>query len=220
MEQPSFELLSKADAADLRQFTARMQRIDSGAALRLIGVGDVLVVSGAPLYPKGLGDELPLVIAMRALRLRSASADGVDAVVPASGLTDRFARMDRTGGLDLSVPPAEVRMPWAAVTPPRAGWEAAAQLPVEQLREAAAEGIAAVAEASPSGAGALAVDKVRRMVWSRPLPGCESAPLGAAFGMDAAGFAVGETAMVYRSGPWLRFATPAGFIITRSIEAG
>ena len=98
MDQPAFELQSKADAADLRQFTARMQRVDSGAALRLTGVGDVLVVSGAPLYPKGLGDELPLVIAMRALRLRSGSADGIDAVVPASGLTDRFARMERTGG--------------------------------------------------------------------------------------------------------------------------
>ncbi len=218
MDQPAFELQSKADAADLRQFTARMQRVDSGAALRLTGVGDVLVVSGAPLYPKGLGDELPLVIAMRALRLRSGSADGIDAVVPASGLTDRFARMERTGGLDLGVPPAEVRMPWAAVTPPRAGWREAAQLSVEKLREAAAWGVAAVAEASPSGAGALAVDKVRRTVWSRPLPDCEIAPLGAAFGMDAAGFDVGETATVYRAGPWLRFATPAGFIITRSNE--
>ncbi|OFS25104.1 hypothetical protein [Brevibacterium sp. HMSC07C04] len=218
MDQPAFELQSKADAADLRQFTARMQRVDSGAALRLTGVGDVLVVSGAPLYPKGLGDELPLVIAMRALRLRSGSADGIDAVVPASGLTDRFARMERTGGLDIGVPPAEVRMPWAAVTPPRAGWREAAQLSVEKLREAAAWGVAAVAEASPSGAGALAVDKVRRTVWSRPLPDCEIAPLGAAFGMDAAGFDVGETATVYRAGPWLRFATPAGFIITRSNE--
>ncbi|OFL65177.1 MULTISPECIES: hypothetical protein [unclassified Brevibacterium] len=218
MDQPAFELQSKADAADLRQFTARMQRVDSGAALRLTGVGDVLVVSGAPLYPKGLGDELPLVIAMRALRLRSGSADGIDAVVPASGLTDRFARMERTGGLDLGVPPAEVRMPWAAVTPPRAGWREVAQLSVEKLREAAAWGIAAVAEASPSGAGALAVDKVRRTVWSRPLPDCEIAPLGAAFGMDAAGFDVGETATVYRTGAWLRFATPAGFIITRSTE--
>lgn len=218
MDQPAFELQSKADAADLRQFTARMQRVDSGAALRLTGVGDVLVVSGAPLYPKGLGDELPLVIAMRALRLRSGAADGIDAVVPASGLTDRFARMERTGGLDLGVPPAEVRMPWAAVTPPRAGWREVAQLSVEKLREAAAWGIAAVAEASPSGAGALAVDKVRRTVWSRPLPDCEIAPLGAAFGMDAAGFDVGETATVYRTGAWLRFATPAGFIITRSTE--
>lgn len=220
METQAFALSSQHDAADLKQFTARMQRVDSGAAVRLAGIGDVLAVSGAPLYPKGLGDGLPLVIAMRALRLRSAASDGIDVTVAASSLTDRFARMERTGDLDLSVPPAEVRMPWAAVTPPRSGWEPAGEADVEQLRSSASEGIAAVAEASPEGAGALAVDKVRRTVWSRPLPAFPEAPLGAAFGLDAAGFDVGRTAAVYRSGPWLRFTTPAGFIITRAISEG
>lgn len=95
----------------------------------------------------------------------------LDATVPLAGLSDRFARRAATGDATtrLPVPPTTVAPAWAAVSPPRAGWEPVGLLPVADLLEAARAGIEEVAQGAPTGSGASAVAALRARVWGRPL---------------------------------------------------
>lgn len=197
---------------DWHLFVSRLQRIAADPAVRLSVHTDVLVLTGAPLFPATIGDSMPLVLAMRMLRLADSSSDGLDRVVPAAALADRFARVDShpakgtapgAGGAadpngeavaaaEIPLPPAEVPVAWTARTPPRAGWEYVTDVDTQVLTTASASGIAEIAEGTPEGAGAHAVTALRRSVWSRSLPvGADtvvSIPAGAAFAMDRMGF--------------------------------
>ncbi|WP_291794537.1 hypothetical protein [Brevibacterium sp.] len=196
--------------ADWRTFVARIQHAEADAAVRLSVTGDVLVLTAAPLHPRGLGDSMPLVLGMRMLRLADSGHDGLDAVVEARALLDRFARIEAgapgaasaaaSDAVGVAVPPVEVKAAWAGISPPRGPWEPVGTLSVRRLAEAAEAGIAEVAEGTPSGAGSHAVEALRRQVWSRTA--AEVAPAedahaagarvpvsaGAAFGAHVLGF--------------------------------
>ncbi|MYM19588.1 hypothetical protein GSY69_06285 [Brevibacterium sp. 5221] len=187
----SIALPSAAALADWQTLVERARRADPEAAIRLSAAGSTLVLTCAPLYPASLGDGMPLVLGMRMIRLADSSADGLDAVVPAAALLDRFARANSRGSLHIGVPPQEVHAAWAGIAPPRGGWSAAGSVPAAVLHAIARAGIAEIARGTPEGSGAHAVAALRRRVWGRSLveAGGAAERLGAPDSTEGAGAA-------------------------------
>lgn len=194
---------------DLAVLVARARRADPEGAARLVasaapdGAG-LLAVWVSPLHGPGL----PVVLGLRALAL--ASAADVDATVTLAALAERLARTTRV----LPVPPVQVTgAAWAGLSPPRAGWTALGDLPVERLRAVAVEGAAQVAAGVP-----------RTSVWTRPLAGPAEragATSGMALAADVLGFLPGPDdpgqarVSAARSGPWVRLSTARGHVVAR-----
>lgn len=201
--------------ADLATYVARARTLDDDGAIRLQAGGGVLaawvcVVPGQGMMRSGL------VLGLRTMAL--AGADDLDVTVPLAGLSDRFARRGATGdaGTTLPVPPTEASPQWAAVTPPRSGWEHVGEVATSTLLAAAEEGIAEVAQGVPPGSGAAAVGMLRARVWAREAGA--GAPAGAGLAARALGFARpgdGRVATVHRSGVWTRVSLPAGHVLSR-----
>ncbi|SMY12793.1 hypothetical protein [Brevibacterium jeotgali] len=224
---------------DWKTLIARAAHADEDAAVRMAVANDVLVLTVAPLHPHGLGDSMPLVLGMRMLRLRSPAMDGLDVVVDARALLDRFARLEAAGDRDeasaadqpvlgIPIPPAEVRAPWAGISPPRGPWEPLGTVSVGSLTGVAEAGIEEVAQGTPEKAGSLAVDSLRKQVWSRTalevgytpessdVEHSQPIPAGAAFGAFVLGFLAGaDVAHVLRSGVWTRLSMPGGHVLVR-----
>ncbi|UVI37668.1 hypothetical protein [Brevibacterium spongiae] len=206
---------------DLASFTSLAHRADSDGAMRLQVVSDVLAATVAPLFPHGLGDSTPLVLAMRTLRLHNSELDGLDEAVPLSNLLDRFAREEN--GTSLPVPPNSVLVSWTGIAPPRRSWEPADTISVGSLHEAAAQGVEEISTGAPTGSGAHAVKALRSRVWSREMTGDEgtAVPSGLAFAATALRFvpAAGrddeQKLTVMESGGWLRLVAPGGHLLTR-----
>ena len=214
----SLEIADEMAMRDLTAFTSLAHRLDRDGAMRLQIVSNVLVVSVAPLYPHGIGDSTPLVLAMRMQQLASPELDGLDEVVPLAGLTDRFARQEN--GTTLSLPPTTVLVSWAGIAPPRGPWENTDAIAAADLRATAEAGIAEVGEGTPDGAGAHAVKALRASVWSRPIEaaGGTKVPSGLAFAAEGLRFLPkGSEAdvPVMESSGWLRLVTPGGHLLTR-----
>lgn len=206
---------------DLASFTSMAHRADSDGAMRLQVFSDVLVATVAPLFPHGLGDSTPLVLAMRMLRLRDSVLDGLDEAVPLSNLLDRFARAEN--GTALPVPPNSVLVSWTGIAPPRGGWQSYDSISVGALHEASAAGVAEISNGAPEGSGANAVKTLRSRVWSREMSGEQgtSLPSGLAFAATAlrfippAGRNDDEQLSVMESAGWLRLVAPGGHMLTR-----
>lgn len=206
-------LADAATRADLVTYVARARQLDGDGAMRLQAVGGALAAWVGVLDGQGLTRE-GTTLGLRVLPL--AEPAQLDVVVPMAGLADRFAH--EPGGTTLPVPPTEVRVGWAAVSPPQGGWQLVGQLSVETLKDVATAGIAEVTAGAPEGSGAHAVEALRRAVWSRPIAtsdGPDGLPSGVAFAAYTLGFAVGETAQVYAAGRWHRITTPAGHVLVR-----
>ncbi len=198
-------------AADLATFVARARSLDEDGAIRLQATGSTLATWVRVLPGAGL-DAAGTVLGLRVSRL-SEPAD-VDAVVPLGAVADRLARQQTRQHLD--VPPVTATAPWAAVTPPRSGWERVGEVGAEDLREVARAGIAEVAEGAPEGAGAQAVTALRQRVWSRTTATVPPVPSGAAFGLHALGFSsAGAVVTVWSQGRWTRCSTRVGHVLVR-----
>ncbi|WP_238335737.1 hypothetical protein [Serinicoccus kebangsaanensis] len=220
--------------ADLATYVRRAARLDPDGAVRLQVAGSrpvlaawVCVLPGVGLLRSGL------VLGLRTTALAAGSAV-LDTTVPLAGLTDRFARRgaSRDASTELPVPPTTLAPAWAALSPPRGGWEPVGRLPVELLVRAAREGIAEVAEGTPEGAGSAAVETLRARVWGQPVDDSSDVhvPRGAGLALHALGFVgdrpggagdgapgegIPETATVHRQGAWLRVSTAAGHALLR-----
>jgi hypothetical protein len=136
---------------DLSAFTSLAHRADADGAMRLQVASDVLAATVAPLFPHGLGDSTPLVLAMRMLRLDDHEQDGFDEAVPLSNLLDRFARDEN--GTTLPVPPNSVLVSWTGIAPPRGGWSEYDTISVGRLHETAESGIAEISTGASEGSG-------------------------------------------------------------------
>jgi hypothetical protein len=199
---------------DLSTFIGRARVAVPDGAIRLQVPGrGLLVVTVAVLEGSGLlGDGT--VLGLRAVRIRDATP-GIDATVTFASITDRLAR-HRGTETTLSVPPTTVSPPWAGLTPPREGWERVGALDAADVRSAAEQGIAEVAEGTPAGAGGAAVTALRRRVWgamTRTVPPIAS---GLAFGAHVLGFLEeGEPTVVATCGRWTRLTTSRGHVLVR-----
>lgn len=222
---PVLHLADAESLQDLGRYAARARTIDDSGAMRLQGVGAVLAAWVGVLPGQGLMGE-GTVLGLRTLAL--ASSSDLDVCVPVGAVTDRTRRPGV--GADLSVPPTTLTPVWAALTPPRVGWEPVGSISAATLVEVATRGIAQIATGVPAGAGALAVDELRRRVWGARLHATDPAggqdaggpgragelPGGAAFAAYALGFLTPDgTATVARSGAWWRLSTPAGHVLAR-----
>jgi hypothetical protein len=227
----TFTLADVATLDDLRVFLGRAARIEDGS-VRLIAGSGVLAVYAAVLYPAGLLDETPTVLALRTLALAptpgSEEPDAFDVVVPIASLsarleTARAAHGEVTSSFDpAAAKPSTIRLPmavasatWAAISPPRGGWHALPSMEAALLDQVARAGVEEIAQAVPDAVGEALVRRVRTEVWSRPVPGVDYIPAGAAFAASSMGFLGEDVVRVLETGPWTRLTTTRGHILVR-----
>jgi len=196
--------------ADLRTFVARARQLDEDGAVRLQADGAVLAAYVGVLPGRGLmGDGA--VVGLRTMRLGRPTT--LDATVALAAVGDRLAR-DTSAGLEL--PPVTVQTAWAAMTPPRAGWEPVGSVEAEALVVAARAGIAEVARGAPTGSGGQAVTDLRQRVWGRLTDTMPPVPAGAAFAAYALGFLDPTLRCdVVAHGRWTRLSSPRGHVLVR-----
>ncbi|MCM1012196.1 hypothetical protein [Brevibacterium sp. XM4083] len=214
----TLEIADEKALSDLAAFTSLAHRLDPDGAMRLQVASEVLVLTVAPLFPHGIGDSTPLVLAMRMQRLDSPELDGLDEVVPLAALADRFARAEN--GTSLPLPPTSMLVSWAGIAPPRGPWEQTDTIAPSALIAGAEAGIAGVADGTPDGAGSHAVKALRARVWAAPLTGDHGTTVPAGLAFAAAGLrflppSASAACPVMESAGWLRVVTPGGHLLTR-----
>jgi hypothetical protein len=196
--------------ADLGAYVRRARVADEDGAVRLQASGTVLAAYVSMLPGAGLMGE-GAVLGLRAMDL--AEPADVDATVPLAAVLDRLAR---DSGRVLPVPPTTVRVPWAALSPPRSGWERVGVLAAGDVNAVARQGIAEIANGAPSESGGHAVTALRRHVWGRATTTTPPVPAGGAFAAYALGFSEpGTEVTVWTHGRWTRLSTPAGHVLIR-----
>ena len=196
--------------ADLRTFVSRARALDDEGAVRFQAEGLVLAAYAGVLPGRGLmGDGA--VMGLRTMRLTRPVT--VDTTVSLAAVTDRLVR-EASDGLEL--PPVSVQTPWAAMSPPRGGWEPVGSLEASVLADAARAGIAEVARGASVGSGGAAVADLRHRVWSRLTETAPPVPAGAAFAAYTLGFLepAGRCAVVAH-GRWTRLSSPHGHVLVR-----
>ena len=197
-------------AADLSTYLTRARALDPEGAARLQASGTTLAVYVGVLPGQGLLGK-GTVLGLRVMALREAAE--VDATVPVASVADRLARPGSP--TDLAVPPVGVSTGWAALTPPRSGWEPVGTLGADDLRAAAAAGIAEVSQGVPAGAGAHAVRSLRQQVWGRETATVPPVPAGAAFAAYSLGFLTDDPVAVLACGRWTRLTSATGHVLLR-----
>ena len=197
---------------DLRTYVARAKAADEDGAIRLQATGPTLAAYVGVLPGSGLMAE-GVVIGLRAMPL--AEPADLDVTVPLAAVTDRLAR---EGGTTLSVPPVTVRVAWAAMAPPRGGWERVGAVAADEMYAVARQGIEEVASGAPADAGGSAVAALRRQVWGRLTTTTPPVPAGGAFAAYVLGFvrSAGDAPVtVWAHGRWTRLSTPGGHVLIR-----
>lgn len=223
---------------DLGRYAARARALDTDGAVRLQAVGPVLASWVGVLPGSGLmGTGTTIGLRTSALAVPAE----LDVVVPLAAVSDRVARPGERAVLP--VPPMTVSAAWAAVSPPRSGWQPVGSVSAEALQRVASQGIAEVADGTPDGAGSAAVAALRERVWGRMVSavdggegrGADDAggedgageagdapeggagfPAALAFAAYALGFLTpGSESTLATNGRWTRLTTPAGHTLTR-----
>jgi hypothetical protein len=197
--------------ADLATFVSRAKAADPDGAIRLQAHGTTLAVYVGILPGSGLMAE-GAVIGLRAAPLAQPSS--LDVTASLTAVTDRLAR----SGTDpkLSVPPTTVSAAWAAMAPPRSGWERVGAVSAEEVNAVARQGISEIAQGAPEPVGSHAVTALRQQVWQRSTETVPPFPAGGAFAAYALGFTPpGSEATVFANGRWTRLSTAAGHVLIR-----
>ncbi len=203
--------------ADFGTFVARARSVDPAGAMRLQASGMVLAAYVGVLEGRGLLG-VGTVVGLRVTPLARPAT--VDLTVTLAALSDRLARAAVPGpggtGVLLALPPVGASTSWAAMAPPRSGWELVGVLSSSVLTAAAREGIAEVAQGTSPSAGAPAVADLRQRVWGRLTATDPPVPAGAAFAAYALGFLEpdGETTIT-ANGRWTRLSSSLGHVLVR-----
>lgn len=213
-------LLTEPDAAgDLDTFLGRAEAIQDGS-VRVITAGGVLAVYAPVLFPTSLLDESATVLGLRTFAIEG-DESAVDSIVPIASLRARASSAAAVGeGFELGMPTPVYSVTWAGIVPPRGGWAPIGSVSSALLAEAAAKGIAEVAEAIPTNSGEAIVRSVRSLVWNEPIDGAEALPRGAAFAAQALGFlppegAPAEEGELFEVGPWTRLSLARGHVLVK-----
>lgn len=199
---------------DLRSFLERLGRAGS-PEVRLVSRGAVLAVYGCTQAPRGLTDQIPVVLVMRAFALSEEPDAEIDVTVPGRSLLDRLARLGEQDRA-LHLPDVTAMAAWSGVLPPLSGWQPAGAIDAASLAAVARDGSERVAAALPENPGEAVVHRVRASVWGLEIaPGV---PAAAAFAAETMGFLSGaESLAVSRSVTWVRLSGPHGHVVVRSL---
>ncbi len=215
----TFTLTDSLALGDLHVFLSRAMRVDD-SSVRLIAGSGVLAVYVSVLHPSGLLDESPTVLGLRTFAV--GADDTFDAVVPVRSLLMRvegqleLANAAPDDRVTISLPLEVNTVTWAAISPPRGGWQSLESTDGARLEAAARAGIDEIAEAIPDSAGEQIVQRVRTEVWSREIDGLDFVPAGAAFAAFSLGFlGVDEAVSIYETGPWTRLTTRGGHVLVK-----
>jgi hypothetical protein len=225
----AFTLPDSLSLDDLHTFLGRSAAVDDGPT-RLIAGGGVLAAYVGVLYPAGILDSSPTILGLRTYALAPAEGfvsggagddTAFDVVVPIRAMQERLTRLqnevvDPTAPVTVPLPPVVTAASWAAISPPRSGWEARPAVERDLLESTAKAGIDEVAEVIPTGTGEQIVHRVRSGVWSRPLEGTDALPAGVAFAAVTLGFlSADEAPRVFESGAWSRLSTSRGHVLVK-----
>lgn len=208
----TFTLADAPSLDDLHVFLSRATRVEDGS-VRLIAGSGVLAVYCSVFTPAGILDESATVLGLRTLALSEPAT--FDAVVPLRSLVQRVERAQAEASTHVGLPMEVNTATWAAISPPRGGWQPVGEVAPALLDATARSGIRDVAAAVPDGAGELIVRKVRGEVWGKPIPGAEHLPAAAAFAAFALGFLGDDPVRVYDTGPWTRLSTQRGHVLVK-----
>jgi hypothetical protein len=208
----TFTLADAPSLDDLQVYLSRAARVEEGS-VRLIAGSGVLAVYCSVFAPAGLLDESATVLGLRTLALTEPA--NFDVVVPVRSLLQRLERAQAEGVTKVGLPMEVNTATWAAISPPRGGWQQLGDIAARVLEESARDGIRDVAAAVPDGVGEQIVRRVRGEVWGRPIVGAEHIPSGAAFAAFALGFLGDDSVRLYESGPWTRLSTQRGHVLVK-----
>jgi hypothetical protein len=214
----SFSLTDSLSLGDLQVYLSRASRVEDGS-VRLISAAGVLAVYTAILYPRGLLDASPTVLALRTFALSEPVV--LDVVVPLRSLLDRIARLQTVpqpvdAPVVVAVPLQVSTVTWAGISPPQGGWASHGETDAARLEDAARAGIDEVASVIPAGTGEQIVQRVRSEVWGKPVDGLDFVPAGAGFAAFSLGFlSADEPVALYETGPWTRLSTSRGHVLVR-----
>lgn len=197
---------------DFNTFVLRARKVRPLGDIRLQMAGSLLVMTVAVLEGSGLMGQ-GTVLGMRVVP--ATSTEPLDVTVSFAAVRDRLARTDVPPN-SFSVPPTTVNAPWAALSPPRSGWETVGSLDPAEVDRIAARGIETVAAGTPPGAGTHAVKALRQRVWGELSETTPPVPAGLAFAAHALGFTrPDEVVTVSRYGEWdwIRLSTSLGHVL-------
>ena len=194
---------------DLRTYVTRARSLDADGAIRLQSSGMALAAYVGVLPGRGLMST-GAIMGLRVVAL--AEPADLDVTVSLASVTERLARGATS---TLTIPTTTVRVEWAAMAPPRSGWEPVGSISAADLKTIATEGIAEIAHSVPQDLGAHAVAAVRQRVWSRDTQTTPPITSGAAFAAYALGFLNHGSARVLAHGRWTRLSTETGHILVR-----
>jgi hypothetical protein len=211
----SFTLPTVTAAQDLAVLLGRAARLDDAGAVRLIADSGVLAMYVAVLTPKGLLDRSPTVLGLRTTALLEGSFDAIVPVASLQARVDAALAASPEGSVTVRVPATVNTVVWAAISPPRGGWQRMAPLEAAPFVDAARAGIEEVAAAIPENTGEQIVHRVRTEVWGRPLEGADHLPAAVAFAGEALGFFGDDPVQQFAAGPWIRLSTQRGHVLVK-----
>ena len=193
-------------AVDAQTFASRAARVGDGA-VRLRATGGILVMTCAPIAPRGILDTAPTILGVRVLAADPELA--CDLIVDGASL--------RAQGVTLELPDAGMRAAWAGISPPVSGWAVRGEISSTELAGAAHRGMEEVATAVPTSAGEDVVRQVRTAVWGAPDPELDGLPRGVGFVAQVLGFLGqdAETVPLREAGAWLRLSLRRGHVLVR-----
>ncbi|MEO7070758.1 MAG: hypothetical protein ABI131_09735 [Nostocoides sp.] len=203
-----------ASLADLGSYAARAKVLDDDGAMRLQASGTTLAAYVGVLGGRGLLGE-GTVLGLRVVAL--AEAAEVDVTVPLAAVTDRTARPNQHAGpVQFALPPVTVHPQWAALAPPRSGWEPVAEVTSDLVNIIARQGISDVTVGSPEGSRAAAVASLRHRIWTTMSDTDPALPAGLALAAYGLGFVVdGEPLRLFAHGRWARLSSSVGHALIR-----
>lgn len=213
----SFSLPTIQSARDLENFLGRARRVNDGSARLIASSGHLQAYVGV-VFPRGLLDRTPTVLGLRVARVMDSPE--FDVIVPLESLVFRLERA-LDGAVEgepvvVNLPSPSPSIQWASITPPRDGWRRRLGVNTQLLKQAADEGVRAVAEALPENPGEAVVQKIRAEVWGQPLGKKKSIPWAAGFAADALGFLDEKTLGVHTVDNWVRLTSKHGYVLVKT----
>ena len=212
-----FFLADEQTAADLQSFLTRAKRLDPEGLVRLRAFGSVLAAYVAPIFAGSLMDGGPTVLGLRTCELDRPAE--IDVLVPIAAVLERLARLladSETKDLKIQLIDTQ-RAPWAGISPPRQGWQAAGTINETRLTQIARDGIAEVAASLPESVGGPIAARIRGEIWGRGIDLETKVPTGAAFAAAGLGFLTeNEEVGLYEAEGWVRLSSAHGHVLAKA----